>query len=103
MTLTAQQQIESILSKANDLDKAFADEQWADVVALLERRNDLAFLALTPDLPKTLHALARQAYARMRAQDEELINKAKLLQGDLRDELMQLNKSKKSIGAYQDK
>lgn len=103
MTLTAQQKIEEVLAKASDLDRAFADEQWDAVAALLQQRNDLARLALTPDLPEALHEIARRAFERLRTQDEELMAKAKLLQRDLREELMQLNKSKKSIEAYQNK
>lgn len=103
MTAIAKQKIEELLAKADELDKAFADEQWEAVPALLQQRNDLAGLAFTPDLPEALHEIARQAFERLRAQDEELTEKAKLLQRDFRDELMQLNKSKKSIGAYKAK
>lgn len=103
MTAIAKQKIEELLAKADELDKAFADEQWEAVPALLQQRNDLAALAFTPDLPEELHEFAQQAFERLRAQDEELTEKAKLLQRDFRDELMQLNKSKKSIGAYKAK
>lgn len=97
------QKIDAVLALAETLERAFADEQWEAFSRLLQQRNQLAEQAFTADVPVELHEHARQAFERLRAQDLELTEKAKMLQRDLRDELMQLNKSKKSIEAYQAK
>jgi molybdopterin-biosynthesis enzyme MoeA-like protein len=100
MMEASRQKIAAVLAKAEELKNAFADEQWQQVEVLLQQRNQLAEQAFTAGLPPELHEYAGQVFEQLRAQDDELTEKAKLLQGNFREELMQLNKSKKSIEAY---
>ncbi|WP_439134334.1 flagellar protein FliT [Pseudomaricurvus sp.] len=101
MTEAYRHRIEAVLTLAAELHEAFENEKWDEVEALLQKRNLAAEQAFTADLPTNLHKYARDAFEQLRKQDQELKEKAELLQKDLREELMQINKSKKSIEAYQ--
>ncbi|NIB43249.1 flagellar protein FliT [Pseudomaricurvus alkylphenolicus] len=92
--------IESARGIYTKICEAIENEEWAKAEELIEQRTTAIERAFVADLPESTHEFARQAFAEIRRQESELMERAKDLQSNAGRELAQLRRNKNSIDAY---